>query len=266
MSNNVIDLALASSSSNKKRKYEEVASVLETTIPVSLLECVACTEMITDDFVQASCLHRMCKMCWTKCESKCPVCRCVDPKARPDPLALALLAVYPRQVRCGLIMCGNEVRGHEEACIPCWRVLLEQKEAELECHRKSLETYQTKNESLQTRVNVLELAMQSAGSGSSSGPSPGLLARMMMPAPVARPVQEYPEDSGLVPAPLAGRVDSPERRVRVRRPEMRAPSISHRSAWERSRPSLRVMRASREEEEESTTEDESDGEDAQRQE
>ena len=153
---NMSESTVTSEAVTMKRKYDDMLALMGEGL-ADFLECVACKSIIADDFVQASCLHRACKVCWTKCMSRCPICRRLDTSARTDPLAMAILKIYPRMTLCNTPVCGS-VEKHQETCIACWKVLVNEKDAEVTMVLSALETTQKKVTNLERYIDVLETA------------------------------------------------------------------------------------------------------------
>ena len=141
----------------KRKIDEEVMKTISSAIPLDLLECVACKDTIDPEFVRASCNHRACKACWTKCARKCPVCRKFDRHAKPDDLAVALLKMYPRVTDCGETVCGSTV-SHEDSCTKCLKIKLQSKTEENRVLSLSLTNRMADVTRLTRRVDVLEAA------------------------------------------------------------------------------------------------------------
>ena len=121
-----------------------------------LLKCVACGFTLSLEFVQAACRHRACKKCWSECKSKCPLCRKVDPVARPDPLCQAVLDAYPRPTMCGLKVVGKRMAMHEEKCMKCQREKLKSCMNELLAHKSALRTKERMLSECEDRVVALQ--------------------------------------------------------------------------------------------------------------
>ncbi len=139
------------------QKYRNIEDVLMEGLPASLLECCVCKHMISDDFVQAACFHRACVKCWEKCGNWCPVCHCVDFQARSDPLAAAILKLYPRKARCSAPVTGG-MEEHEDTCVVCLKVLVGEQDMELKMLRNMLAKSRNAVTCLKNRISVMETA------------------------------------------------------------------------------------------------------------
>ena len=146
----------SSSLSVKRKRDDDVMAMLSSKIPDDLLECVACKDRLSMDSIQASCTHRACRSCWDKCFGKCPVCRKFDRTPRQDPLTIALLQMYPAEAACGATVCGEDVKGHEIACLPCWKKKFEDMEKEVATLNASYKASQSWATSLEERIEVFE--------------------------------------------------------------------------------------------------------------
>ena len=137
------------------RKRKAIAEAIGTVVPLDMITCPICMELLDDDFVLPKCAHRVCTGCWEKSGArKCSVCRMVDRNPQKDGVVRAILAAYTRTTPCGVRTYGAEAYA-AHSCTDCLAKVVAEKVEENAVLTKALVDRDGRIEEMRAEMEVL---------------------------------------------------------------------------------------------------------------